>query len=141
MLTGIFLLVCGCCLKPCRLTHAKQFLPYANTQTERHITSKKDAFKMHSIIHFYLSAYIFQAMLQYAWYPSKLIRELNRRLPKRWIGCAGRDDSESLHWPPRALDLTPCYLFIWFSCQTTRVCHLYQLPSKIFVFASQSPLH
>ncbi|KAJ4437089.1 hypothetical protein ANN_17224 [Periplaneta americana] len=39
--------------------------------------------------------------------------ELNKRLPRRWIGRAGREDLECLHWPLRSPDLTPCDFFLW----------------------------
>jgi hypothetical protein len=38
--------------------------------------------------------------------------ELNDGLPNRWIGRAGPDDDELLHWPQRLPDLTLCDFFL-----------------------------
>lgn len=42
------------------------------------------------------------------------VREfLNGRLPQRWIGRTGPNDSALSHWPQRSPDLTVCDFFLW----------------------------
>ena len=42
---------------------------------KREINSREDALKIHSIVHHQLSSPIFQNMIKYAWYASKLLPE------------------------------------------------------------------
>ncbi|KAJ4429906.1 hypothetical protein ANN_22110 [Periplaneta americana] len=56
---------------------------------------------------------IFQQDWATAHYHLDVRNELNTQLPRRWIGRAGREDLECLHWPPSSLDLTLCDFFLW----------------------------
>jgi hypothetical protein len=38
---------------------------------------------------------------------------LNRNLPQRWIGRAGKEEDALMRWPPRSPYLTPCEFFFW----------------------------
>lgn len=42
-------------------------------QTKRQLSTREDAIKIHSLIHYQLSAPIFKDMIKYAWYASKLL--------------------------------------------------------------------
>ena len=44
-------------------------------EQKREITSREDCIKIHSIVHHQLSAPIFEKMLRYAWFASKLTDE------------------------------------------------------------------
>ena len=41
-------------------------------------------------------------------YAEIVVKNLNRRLPERWIGRGG-----PIHWPPRSPDLTPLDFCFW----------------------------
>ncbi|GBO35411.1 hypothetical protein AVEN_153810-1 [Araneus ventricosus] len=38
---------------------------------------------------------------------------LNNRIPQRWIGHTGTDDSVKHHWPPISPNLSVCDFFLW----------------------------
>ncbi|GBN96973.1 hypothetical protein AVEN_27703-1 [Araneus ventricosus] len=38
---------------------------------------------------------------------------LNNRIPQRWIGLTGPDNSVKNHWPPILPDLSVCDFFLW----------------------------
>ena len=42
---------------------------------KREINCREDVLKIHSIVHYQLSSPIFQNMIKYAWYASKLLPE------------------------------------------------------------------
>lgn len=43
----------------------------------------------------------------------------NARLPQRWIGRSGTNDSALHHWPPRSPDLNVCSFFLAFLLKGT----------------------
>lgn len=53
-----------------------QNCPYL-LEVKREITSREDAIKIHSLIHYQLSAPIYHDMLKYAWYAAKLVEKRN----------------------------------------------------------------
>ena len=74
---------CSTLSEPCDVYFYKQMkniikkLQNASTllKEKREINSRKDALKIHSIVHHQLSSPIFQNMIKYAWYALKLLPE------------------------------------------------------------------
>jgi len=63
---------------------------------------------------------------------------LNRNLPQRWIGRAGKEDDALMRWPPWSPDLTPCDFFFWGFLKDT--VFVPPLPINLQIFATVSPL-
>jgi hypothetical protein len=55
-----------------KLQHASDLL-----KEQREITSREDAIKIHSIVHHQLSAPVFENMIKYAWFASKLTSNIS----------------------------------------------------------------